>query len=412
MGLGCDMGAFESGQEPIFQVQVGADFADIDVGDGGCWTFHPVLGSFAWVCTLRAAMQEASEHSGTTKIELGADTYLVTDLGGLSDNLGLDGDLDLHGSGTAIVLGVGAGHTIISQDGSDRVFDLPTGGGRLELHGVEIRGGRVIANEVGGNIRVDGGGQLLLSEVRATDGSGGDGGAIAALSGSVEIERSTLDAHSALGTQDSPGDGGAIFFEGSQLVVRNSTVHNNQAAGNGGGIAVIEGGYDLDSVTVTGNLADSDTDAVGDGGGLYFFEEESGSTLGSVVALNNDSGGEAPDCAGLTDSEGYNLIGVHTGCGFLSTGDLIGSTGSPLSPQLTVLGDNGGSTPTQLPLPGSPLIDANLDLIDCPATDQRGTLRPVDGNGDGLADCDIGAVEVGNPPLFADGFESGDTTAW
>ncbi len=409
VGGDCDMGAFESGQEPIFQARVGADFADIDVGDGGCWTFHPTLGSFAWVCTLRAALQEASEYDGTTTIELREGTYFVNDLGGgVSDNVGEVGDLDLYGGGTAIVRGAGADRTKILQDGSDRVFDLPSGGGRLELHGVELRGGRP-ASLGGGNILVRGGGELLVSESLVHDGWAEEGGAIAVLSGSADVERSTITFNKASGA---PGNGGGIYFEGTHLTVVNSTFYDNSANGSGGAIAVRDGTYDFDALTVVGNFADSDGNSIGQGGGLYFFDEESGAVFGSIVAANIDAGGEMPDCAGLTDSEGYNLIGVHTNCGFLSTGDLVGSPGNALLPQLRTPAFNGGTTRTFAPLEGSPVIDANLDFLDCPAVDQRGTARPVDGDASGVADCDIGAFEVGEPPLFADGFETGDTSAW
>jgi len=57
------------------------------------------------------------------------------------------------------------------------------------------------------------------------------------------------------------------------------------------------------------------------------------------------------------------------------------------------LQDNGGPTETHALLPGSPAIDAG-DNTACPATDQRGWARPADGDGDGTAVCDIGAVET------------------
>jgi len=56
------------------------------------------------------------------------------------------------------------------------------------------------------------------------------------------------------------------------------------------------------------------------------------------------------------------------------------------------LGDYGGFTQV-IPIGwGSSAIDT-ADPIICPATDQRGVPRPIDGNGDGEALCDIGAFD-------------------
>jgi len=66
-----------------------------------------------------------------------------------------------------------------------------------------------------------------------------------------------------------------------------------------------------------------------------------------------------------------------------------------MDPQLGPLQDNGGPTPTHALLPGSPAIDAGGSDCPPPATDQRGFPRPVDGNDDGVATCDIGAYELG-----------------
>jgi hypothetical protein len=63
-----------------------------------------------------------------------------------------------------------------------------------------------------------------------------------------------------------------------------------------------------------------------------------------------------------------------------------------VDPQLGPLGDNGGPTQTHMPLAGSPAIDTATSG-GCPAADQRGIGRPADGNGDGVAACDVGAVE-------------------
>ena len=84
-------------------------------------------------------------------------------------------------------------------------------------------------------------------------------------------------------------------------------------------------------------------------------------------------------------------------------GDLIG-----VNPMLGPLKDNGGATLTHALLPGSPAIDRPGS---CLTTDQRGMPRPIDGDGDGIGDCDIGAVED-QVTIFYDGLEEGDETNW
>jgi hypothetical protein len=70
------------------------------------------------------------------------------------------------------------------------------------------------------------------------------------------------------------------------------------------------------------------------------------------------------------------------------------STDRPNSaPKLDPLADNGGPTQTHGLQDDSPAIDVG-DNNGCPATDQRGVSRPVDGDSDGTATCDIGAFEL------------------
>jgi hypothetical protein len=53
----------------------------------------------------------------------------------------------------------------------------------------------------------------------------------------------------------------------------------------------------------------------------------------------------------------------------------------------------------------SPAIDGAF-TPQCVATDARGTARPIDGNGDGLALCDVGAFEHPSSSIFRNGFEN------
>jgi len=62
-------------------------------------------------------------------------------------------------------------------------------------------------------------------------------------------------------------------------------------------------------------------------------------------------------------------------------------------PRLGALGNYGGATCTHALLSGSPAIDAGDNSL-CSETDQRGVVRPYDGDDEDSAICDLGAYEV------------------
>ena len=117
------------------------------------------------------------------------------------------------------------------------------------------------------------------------------------------------------------------------------------------------------------------------------------SFFGTVVALPLGGAQNCDVVLGAASSNGYNFSDDDT-CDFSDATDQE-DAGDPL---LGPLADNGGPTPTRLPLTGSPLINV-IPLAACEddgaagiSSDQRGLPRPAE------TGCEIGSVELQPPP--------------
>jgi hypothetical protein len=154
------------------------------------------------------------------------------------------------------------------------------------------------------------------------------------------------------------------------------------------------------NVTITRNLA-AFPDFTGVGGGVFMGDGGTFNFQNTILADNFIFVPGLPftspsDCVGTITSNGNNLMESLSGC-------TVNGSGLTVAPsQLGPLQNNGGSTQTHAPLPGSPAIDAG-NSFGCRdqfgellLRDQRGLRRTVDGNRDGTARCDIGAVEFGS----------------
>jgi hypothetical protein len=173
-------------------------------------------------------------------------------------------------------------------------------------------------------------------------------------------------------------DGGAIHNSGL-ISISNTTVSGNSASGMGGGIA------NFDMVNLVNTTLSFNASA--DGAGI--FNANMVNTKNSLIALNIGD-----NCLGVLNSQGNNLEDGGT-CALGQPTDMSNTT-----PAMNPLGENGGPTPTHALAADSPAIDAG-DNQACASTDQRGVPRPVDGDGDGEAVCDIGAFEFQFPTTTA-----------
>jgi pimeloyl-ACP methyl ester carboxylesterase len=239
---------------------------------------------------------------------------------------------------------------------------------------------------------VSSGGSLTLKEVSVRNGVASYGGGIYNRGGEATLIDTTLRDNSAT-------YGGAIYNRrGAALRLVNSTVSGNQAGEQGGGIANADGTLDLTNSTVTENRAAGGFAA---GGGIYLASGARMVVRSTIVAHNPAGGDCAISRARDATSEGYNLDGDGT-CGL----DPAQGDRSNANPGLAPLLVYGGATPTHGLFYNSPALDPIPTGINgCGSSpldaDQRGQRRPADGDGQGGAQCDMGAFErQGNETLI------------
>jgi subtilisin family serine protease/6-phosphogluconolactonase (cycloisomerase 2 family) len=190
-------------------------------------------------------------------------------------------------------------------------------------------------------------------------------------------------------------------FTASGQKVRSEVVINEFTAGNQSGASVTllapsklmvawEGQGEGDSQGVFARVvqfADAAT------GGLFNADSGTVSVRNTIVA-SNSSAGFGGEVDGEFISQGGNLIsdvGAASGLVHGANGNKVGTMLASIDVKLRSLADNGGPTKTHLPAADSPAIDAAAP--GGPAMDQRGVARAADGDNNGIAVSDIGAVE-------------------
>jgi hypothetical protein len=235
----------------------------------------------------------------------------------------------------------------------------------------------------------------LLNSNSALAANNAGGGIGNAGNGAVTITGSTL------ANNFSGGVGGGFGDQNAQgtLTVVNSTFANNNALGIGGGIEASGPSTTIADSTITGN-----TSQTGGGGGLNVASASF--TLNNTIVAGNFSNstgmnfqGIAPDVFAAVTTGNGNFIGIGdanlTGITNGTNSNQIGTAAAPLHALLGPLQNNGGPTPTEAPLPGSPIIGTGVSGV-IPAnttTDQRGFPRTVNGL------VDIGAFQFQNAAL-------------
>jgi hypothetical protein len=351
------------------------------------------------LCSLPQAVDKADQTTGDDTINFNLPA-------GSTITLSTNGTLTIspmNSSDKLDIVGPGASNLTIA--GANNMIVMRFNSGTNSLSGVTVTGGAGMHSLQGAGID-KGGGTLALNGVVVTGNTNDANGSQAAggilnVSGMMTIRNSTI-SNNTVNNAGTGGGGGVVSHPGDILIV-NSTISGNQVHGSssdtGGGLwnALFAGTMTLVNVTVSNNSSDNGT------GGLQ--NEDTVNLANTIIAQN--SGKAAVDCKtappfGSTTSQGYNLLGSADGCSITpAAGDKFGTNGSQINAKLGGLTNNGGPTPTQALLQGSPAINGGNPgavsdteppadppaLVACRTTDQRGIVRPQ------LGTCDIGAYE-------------------
>jgi len=261
----------------------------------------------------------------------------------------------------------------------------------------------------GGAVYLDGGENYAVTVCGSTftsnaSGQGALGGALFRVADAA-IQTTTIDRSSF--SENSADKGGALYFHNANLVVTASTFLNNTARSGGGALFADSTRLNFTNDTFVNNIA-----KMGLGGGIFLAGD--GGVLQNITFLGNQANGGLGHFGAAIASTTSLVIkntlfdknttqdcrspmacsaGISTGVGnqqwpaqhlVCPTRDRLCAGGTIFrDPRLGALADNGGPTQTAVPLADSPALGAGLD---CPATDQRGVIRPANG-------CTAGAVE-------------------
>ncbi|MFL6594876.1 MAG: choice-of-anchor Q domain-containing protein, partial [Chthoniobacterales bacterium] len=300
-------------------------------------------------------------------------------------------DLTIDGGGQKII--------VLRSAGAPNFRIIRITGGNVVISGLQIGGGNNkfpgSDSLYGGGIRNGGGNLSVLNCILFNNDGFLTGGGIYNAAGTLLVDGCTFATNTAY-------YGGALRNSATARI-NNSTFYFNSTSTGGDGGAI----YNDGALTVTNSTITSNT-TVNRGGGMACDPATPAHVRNTIIAGNNRTSVETSyDVFGPFVSDGYNFIGIFnnqaTGFGSSGSHDQVGTTGSPINPALRPADSYGGLTPTQAPMPGSPVIDQGsrgTNAIGQPInSDQRGSIRAFDfggvANAVGGDGSDIGAVEVG-----------------
>lgn len=298
--------------------------------------------------------------------------------------------------------------------------------GSLTLDRVLVRNNR---GYDGGGIYLDGGDVTIRRSTIARNTATNDGGGVRHFQGgSLLLQRSVVRGNAAVGDNS---DGGGLSLR-SPYVIWTSSILFNSATDDGGGVESDVGSGDRSSIRrsliaaneartrrggglylATGKLWLRNTTVSSNGAGRHgdqIFSWDELTLRNATIRDPTPASGRAVQNNGVmrpsntvfvgrchhgagasVTSSGGNIESPENTCRLTAGSDRTGVSAAQLN--LQPLDADGGPTLTHFPALPSVAIDTGRDAT-CESKDQRLFDRPLDGNGNGVSRCDVGAVEV------------------
>ena len=230
----------------------------------------------------------------------------------------------------------------------------------------------------------------------AVPGTFGYGGAI-----SLSCDNCTLEVVRSYFRGNAAIFGGAIYaakFSGGNsdvaLYLRNTSFVNNSVANSGGAVYQFNTLLALTNNTFYNNNAAS---------GAHVAFGFTGNSVSSALANLFGPAIFGPACSGTATPPSASQVGANlfsdSSCGVIS------ATSLPNTPLGTITLDETPGKVGVVRFTGNAVIDSVANIALCESDDARAQQRPIDGDGDGIARCDVGAFEH-DDTIFRNGFDN------
>lgn len=184
-------------------------------------------------------------------------------------------------------------------------------------------------------------------------------------------------------------------------VIENTTITDNEGI-FGGGIYLQDGAQLINSTVIYNTALGKNSASRIHIGGVTTPLDSSNQPTGSITLANNiiiHNNGEQNCRANVLNNESHNLI-IDGSCGAAYTAE----------PKLSHLTELANHTLGYIPMKGSITTDAGNNNH-CSDKDQQGYQRSQDGDNDGTATCDLGAVELTGSNSDSDSSNSNKTAS-